>query len=168
MIHVALGRVLLCAMLMVLLVAEDSRTTALTVRERAAAERIGEPISYTAATLQRVYRVTAYCDRGLTAAGVEAGVGQCAAPAEVPLGSRIHIPQLGRTLVVTDRPARRYRYNTVDIFIAGCDDCVSFGRKYLDCVITLPENVPQYGSTRYDATITLIRDGDALAGAIGE
>ena len=33
---------------------------------------------------RRTFRVTAYCDRGITAAGIQSGYGQCAAPADIP------------------------------------------------------------------------------------
>ena len=95
---------------------------------------------------RRVLRVTAYCDRGLTASGIYSGMGQCAAPADVPFGSIIHIPKLNRSFVVTDRTARRFRGNTVDLFIPSYDRCLQFGRKYLECQITRPETPPEYGS----------------------
>lgn len=86
----------------------------------------------------RVCRVTAYCDRGQTAAGVPSGVGQCAAPSYIPLGSTVYIPELGRKFIVTDRTHKRFRHNTVDIFIPTEYSCVKFGRKYLSCEFTLP------------------------------
>lgn len=89
--------------------------------------------------IRRVCRVTAYHDRGLTSAGVPSGIGQCAAPADVPIGSRIHIPALGRTFVVTDRTHRRFRNSTVDIFVPCPDRCRKFGCRYLEVEITLPE-----------------------------
>ncbi len=92
-------------------------------------------------TLKRVYRVTAYCDDGITASGRRVGVGQCAGPANLPFGSKVHIPALNRTLVVTDRTAKRFRHNTVDIFMPDRADCVEFGRNYLECVVVLPDKV---------------------------
>jgi rare lipoprotein A len=88
--------------------------------------------------LRRIYRITAYNDRGATASGTQSGVGQCAAPADIPFGSRIYIPALRRTLVVTDRTHPRFRHNTVDIFMPAERQCLNFGRKYLRCEITLP------------------------------
>lgn len=96
--------------------------------------------------VRRVYRVTAYNDRGLTASGVWSGVGQCAAPADIPFGARVHIPALGRTLVVTDRTHRRFRSNTVDIYMPGYEQCRSFGRRYLECVVEFPPEPFEYGS----------------------
>ncbi len=90
-------------------------------------------------TLKRVYRVTAYCDQGITASGRRVGVGQCAGPAALPFGSKVHIPALNRTFVVTDRTAQRFRHNTVDIFMPVRADCVEFGRNYLECVVVLPD-----------------------------
>lgn len=97
-------------------------------------------------TTRRVLRVTAYCDRGLTAAGVPSGVGQCAAPADIPFGSVIYIPELQRSFVVTDRTARRFRHNTVDLFIPSQERCLQFGRHYLECRISKPSTPVQYGS----------------------
>lgn len=88
--------------------------------------------------MRRICRVTAYCDRGTTASGVESGVGQCAAPIDIPFGSRIHIPELDRTFLVTDRTARRFRHNTVDIFIPTREACLQFGRRYLICEFLPP------------------------------
>lgn len=94
--------------------------------------------SVNAAVMRRICRVTAYCDRGTTASGVESGVGQCAAPIDIPFGSRIHIPELGRTFLVTDRTARRFRHNTVDVFMPTRAACLQFGRRYLVCEILPP------------------------------
>ncbi|MBL8878571.1 MAG: 3D domain-containing protein [Phycisphaerales bacterium] len=93
----------------------------------------------------RVCRVTAYCDRGVTASGVRSGVGQCAAPADIPLGSVVYIPSLKRHFVVTDRTHRRFRHNTVDLFIPNAGDCRQFGRKFLTCEFTIPTEPPAYG-----------------------
>jgi 3D (Asp-Asp-Asp) domain-containing protein len=103
---------------------------------------------YLEAPVHRICRVTAYCDRGLTAAGVPAGIGQCAAPADIPFGARVYIPALDRTFIVTDRTAKRFRHNTVDIFMPGRDECLEFGCQYLECEITLPVGVACYGSPR--------------------
>lgn len=96
-------------------------------------------------TARRVCRVTAYCDRGITASGVRSGVGQCAAPADIPLGSVVYIPALKRHFVVTDRTHRRFRQNTVDLFIPNAGDCREFGRKFLTCEFTIPSDPPAYG-----------------------
>jgi 3D (Asp-Asp-Asp) domain-containing protein len=81
--------------------------------------------------------VTAYCDRGLTASGRRVGVGQCAAPPSIPFGSKVYIPALGRSFVVTDRTHPRFRHNTVDIFIPSENRCRDFGRHYLKCEFTV-------------------------------
>jgi 3D (Asp-Asp-Asp) domain-containing protein len=98
--------------------------------------------------IRREFRVTAYCDRGLTAAGVQSGVGQCAAPADIPLGSRIYIPELNRTLIVTDRTHKRFRHNTIDVFIPDRQACIQFGRKQLTAEVTLPDQPHRYGSAK--------------------
>jgi 3D (Asp-Asp-Asp) domain-containing protein len=90
------------------------------------------------APLRRVYRVTAYNDQGITASGRPVGVGQCAAPVDIPFGAQVHIPALGRTFVVTDRTHPRFHHNTVDVFIPSEPLCWKFGRRYLECVIVLP------------------------------
>ncbi len=88
-------------------------------------------------TLYRICRVTAYCDRGTTAAGVPSGIGQCAAPGYVPFGSKVHIPKLGKTYVVTDRTHARFRNSTVDLFMPSKRECLQFGRNYLECEIII-------------------------------
>ncbi len=88
--------------------------------------------------LYRVCRVTAYCDRGTTASGVQSGVGQCAAPGDIPFGSTVYIPALNRTFVVTDRTHKRFRRSTVDVFIPSKRACREFGCSYLEVEITLP------------------------------
>lgn len=88
--------------------------------------------------IHRVCRITAYCDRGITASGIPSGVGQCAAPGDIPLGSTVYIPDLDRTFVVTDRTHRRFRRSTVDIFIPSKKDCRKFGRHFLECEFTVP------------------------------
>lgn len=100
----------------------------------------------------RICRVTAYCDRGTTAAGVPAGPGQCAAPADIPFGSRVYIPALGRTFIVTDRTHRRFRHNTVDLFIPSRRSCRAFGRQYLKCEFTIVDEPPAYGRVRVPST----------------
>lgn len=110
-------------------------------------------LEWQSTTISRVYRVTAYCDRGFTAAGTLAGVGQCAAPADIPFGSRVYIPELGRTFIVTDRTARRFRHNTVDIFLPDREACLRFGRSYLECQITFPKTAPRYGSAELRAAV---------------
>lgn len=98
--------------------------------------------------VRRMYRVTAYCDRGITASGVPAGVGQCAAPADIPFGAHIYVPALDRTFVVTDRTAPRFRHNTVDLFIPAREACLKFGCEYLECHVIIPTVEPRYASTR--------------------
>ncbi len=113
-------------------------------------------VEYQHKAVHRVYRVTAYCDRGLTAAGVSSGIGQCAAPADIPFGARVYIPALERTFVVTDRTARRFRHNTVDLFIPDREECLEFGRRYLECEIAFPVKAVRYGSPRLHAALAAI------------
>lgn len=90
-------------------------------------------------SVSRVCRVTAYCDSGVTASGKWTRVGHCAAPADIPLGSTVYIPALNRSFEVTDRTAKRFRHNTVDIYMPSRGACVNFGRKYLRCEFTIEE-----------------------------
>lgn len=94
--------------------------------------------SLSAEPIARVCRVTAYCDEGLTAAGTFSGVGQCAAPEDIPFGTIVYIPELERSFIVTDRTHKRFRQNTVDIFIPTEEACRAFGRNYLECEFYLP------------------------------
>lgn len=107
--------------------------------------RAAAPAESDSGMRKRVLRITAYADRGLTASGVYVDVGQCAAPADVPFGSRIFIPALGREYIVTDRTHKRFRHNTVDIFIPDVAACRKFGRRHLECVILPPEKPYRYG-----------------------
>ncbi|MFQ5805576.1 MAG: hypothetical protein ACE5I3_03890 [Phycisphaerae bacterium] len=118
---------------------------------RADSVTIQPPYEYQEEAVYRIYRVTAYCDRGLTAAGVPSGIGQCAAPADIPFGARIYIPALHRTFIVTDRTAKRFRHNTVDLFIPDRNECLQFGRRYLECEIAFPAQPARYGSPRLRA-----------------
>jgi 3D (Asp-Asp-Asp) domain-containing protein len=117
------------------------------------APAVWPPHEYEGELVCRVYRVTAYCDRGLTAVGVPSGVGQCAAPADIPFGARVYVPALDRVFIVTDRTARRFRHNTVDLFIPSRAACKQFGRQYLECEIALPAEPACYGSPRLCAVV---------------
>lgn len=99
---------------------------------------VNSPRSASSETIHRVCRVTAYCDRGLTAAGTLAGKGQCAAPEDIPFGTEVYIPALNKTFVVTDRTHKRFRQNTVDLFMPVKEECKKFGRNYLECEFRLP------------------------------
>lgn len=137
-----------------------------------ARERIDEPLFQDSAatppaivrTSVRNLRVTAYSDRGLTAAGVPSGIGQCAAPGDVPFGSIVYVPALHRAFVVTDRTARRFRGNTIDIFMPSRDQCLLFGRRYLDVLIYLPDRPHRYGAATILNKALSVQRGDlALA-----
>ena len=116
---------------------------------------VSDALEYHEDSVYRIYRVTAYCDRGTTAVGVSSGVGQCAAPADIPFGTRIYIPELDRTFVVTDRTARRFRHNTVDLFIPDKSQCKQFGCQYLECEVTLPTERVRYGSAQIADAVSL-------------
>lgn len=119
--------------------ADANKTYAAIISEEPVTEPVPKPQSpQVTFRKSRVCRVTAYCDRGITAAGVESGVGQCAAPADIPFGTRVYIPKLKRWFVVTDRTHRRFRHNTVDIFIPAAEACRRFGLNYLECEFHLP------------------------------
>lgn len=116
-----------------------------------------------AKVIERRLRVTAYCDRGLTAAGIPSGVGQCAAPEDVPFGSIVYIPALKRSFVVTDRTHKRFRQTTVDLFMPDRQECLEFGLNYLDCVITFPSQPHRYGCTSIYSTIARVQGELAAA-----
>lgn len=64
-------------------------------------------------------------------------MGRCAAPGDIPFGSTVYIPQLDRSFVVTDHTARRFRRNTVDIFISSRKAWLEFGRSYPEFEFTI-------------------------------
>lgn len=106
----------------------------------------GPRIPISTSVFQKIYRVTAYCDRGITAAGIPSGYGQCAAPADIPFGARIYVPEIGQYFIVTDRTHRRFRHNTIDLFIPSKADCLQFGRRTLACEVELPAEPIPYAS----------------------
>jgi len=73
-------------------------------------------------------RITAYCDRGITASGCRSGPGQCAAPSWVPFGSRVKVD--GQWYRVTDRTAKRFRHNTIDVWNPSRRECLRRGVKW--------------------------------------
>lgn len=113
----------------------------------------GPRIPIADSVFRKSFRVTAYCDRGITAAGIPSGYGQCAAPADVPFGSRVYIPELGQYFIVTDRTHRRFRHNTIDVFIPSRADCLQFGRRTLICEIEVPAEPVAYASPALPALI---------------
>ncbi|MBK8915932.1 MAG: 3D domain-containing protein [Phycisphaerales bacterium] len=102
-------------------------------------------------------RVTAYCDRGLTAVGVQSGVGQCAAPGDIPLGSVVYIPALDRYFVVTDRTHKRFRHNTVDLFMPTAWECRQFGVRNLSCEFIVCSEPAEYGKLRVSERLAWAR-----------
>ncbi|QOJ15696.1 MAG: 3D domain-containing protein [Planctomycetia bacterium] len=102
-------------------------------------------------------RVTAYCDRGLTAVGVPSGVGQCAAPGDIPLGSVVYIPALDRYFVVTDRTHKRFRHNTVDLFMPTAWECRQFGVRNLSCEFIVCAEPAKYGKLRVSERLAWAR-----------
>lgn len=102
----------------------------------------GEPVL----TIERrVMRVTAYTandkgmnGRGITANGERAQEGRTiAAPKEIPLGSEIFIPDLGKTFVVTDRGGAIYN-DRLDLFMEKRKDAMDFGVQYLEVWVRFP------------------------------
>lgn len=113
--------------------------------------------------VRRTFRVTAYCDRGITAAGVPSGIGQCAAPSFIPFGSEIYIPSLDRWFIVTDRTHERFRHNTIDLFMPNRSQCLNFGRRYTDAVVVYPSKKHRYGSRTILESISEARSRNRLA-----
>lgn len=113
---------------------------------------------------RRVFRVTAYCDRALTAAGIPSGMGQCAAPEDIPFGAIVYVPQLRQAFVVTDRTHKRFRRNTLDLFMHERQSARRFGRRYLEAMVWVPLSRPAYGSARLAHTVGLVRSHGDLGG----
>lgn len=91
---------------------------------------------------RRVMRVTAYTahDKGMNSRGITASGERVrenhtlAAPREIPFGTKIHIPDLGRTYTVTDRGGA-IRGNRLDVYIPDRKNMIEFGVKYLEVEI---------------------------------
>lgn len=90
-------------------------------------------------------RISAYCScekccgpraSGITASGRRVGVGQCAAPSFVPLGSRVKVD--GRWLLVTDRTAKRWRGGTIDVYMPSHREARQHGVKWREVQIERP------------------------------
>ena len=84
---------------------------------------------------------TAYCHTGNpTASGVMPAVGQCAVDKIngqwVPFGTIVRIKGLG-TYKVTDRFGDS-RNNCLDIFMETEQECLEWGRRYVECKVELP------------------------------
>ena len=77
--------------------------------------------------------VTAYCDRGETATGVQARRGIVAAdPGVLPLGSRIRVDGLSRRhngIYDVQDTGRAVKGRIIDIFMGDCDAAKAFGRQ---------------------------------------
>ncbi|KLU61451.1 cell wall-binding protein YocH precursor [Peptococcaceae bacterium CEB3] len=76
---------------------------------------------------------------GITASGapVEEGV-TIAAPPQIPFGTRIFIPALGRTYTVTDRGGA-IRGDHLDLYMNSRARAIKFGRRRLKVEIRLPK-----------------------------
>ncbi len=89
------------------------------------------------AVIWQVLNCSAYCHTGSpTASGVWPQVGMAAAD-HLPFGSRVTLPD-GRVLVITDRFGGGYR-DRLDIFMASEAECWQFGRRWLRCMIHIPD-----------------------------
>ncbi len=87
-------------------------------------------------------RVTYYCTRGITASGCGTAPGQCAAPAWIPLGSRVKVD--GRWLVVTDRTARKWRNGTIDVWVPTRREALVRGVHYSWVEVVAPAKAWRY------------------------
>ena len=78
-------------------------------------------------------QVTAYCDQGETASGVQTRRGIVAADPDVlPLGSRIRVEGLAARLNGTydvEDTGRAVKGRIIDIFMRDCDAAKKFGRQ---------------------------------------
>lgn len=75
-------------------------------------------------------RVSAYCERGLTASGLYTGWGSVAAGQHVPFGTRLYIPNYGYG-VVQDRGGAVYG-NRLDVWLPSCWAAVQWGVRWLE------------------------------------
>lgn len=88
------------------------------------------------------YEVTAYSvgddftpTHGITASGTRVREGVTAAcPPELPFGTRVMIPELGRTLTCEDRGGR-ITSRKLDVYIADKERAINFGRRQMSVII---------------------------------
>jgi 3D (Asp-Asp-Asp) domain-containing protein len=76
----------------------------------------------------------------ITASGTRARAWvTCAAWSELPFGTRIEVPALGRTFIVEDRGGA-IGYGKIDVYVghANIDDALKFGRQRLEVKIYPP------------------------------
>ena len=79
----------------------------------------------------RTMNVSAYCDQGYTASGAWVSEGMVASD-DLPLGTTVIIN--GVRYVVADRFGGGYT-DRLDIFMPSYDDCINFGRQYIDVYV---------------------------------
>ncbi len=73
--------------------------------------------------------------RGITASGEKTVEGRTiAAPPEIPFGAQIYVPELGKTLTVTDRGGS-IKGNRLDVFIENREEALQFGKQTLEVII---------------------------------
>lgn len=78
----------------------------------------------------RVYKITAYCDYGITKSGKVVRVGMCAAdPRLIKLGSTVLIEGLGDFIV--EDTGGKVKGRVIDIYMADCYKAKEFGVKWL-------------------------------------
>ena len=91
---------------------------------------------------RRVMRISAYTanDAGMNGLGITAN-GECvvegrtiAAAANIPFGTKIHIPELGQTYTVTDRGGAISR-GRLDLYMDKRSDAIRFGVQELEVII---------------------------------
>lgn len=91
---------------------------------------------------RRVMVITAYTNHdpgmdglGITASGEKTVEGRTiAAPPEIPFGAQIYVPELGKTLTVTDRGGA-IKGNRLDLFMENREDALQFGKQTLEVVV---------------------------------
>jgi len=75
-----------------------------------------------------VHEITAYCDKGIMASGLEVYDGAIACPRNIPLKTKIEI--LNKTYTCEDRLNKRFPYR-YDIWMEDCSDAIIWGKQEL-------------------------------------
>lgn len=73
-------------------------------------------------------------DYGITASGSRVKTGDCACPPEIPFGTKVYIPELGRTLICTDRGGD-IKGKRLDVYMPSRSAVKQFGRQRMQVEI---------------------------------
>jgi 3D (Asp-Asp-Asp) domain-containing protein len=73
-------------------------------------------------------------DYGITASGSTVKSGDCACPPEIPFGTKVYIPEMGRTFTCTDRGGD-IKGRRLDIYMPSRSSVKQFGRQRMQVEI---------------------------------